>query len=104
MSLKLKPGVKIQGLHPEMILAAQVASDIYTCYGVDCWLTSALDGKHGRGSLHFKGYAIDIRTRNLEVRQRQPVADEIKRALGAEFDVVFERRKFHIHIEFDPKV
>ena len=62
-------------------------------------VTSARDGKHMKGSKHYTGEAIDIRTRDMV--DEIGTAQVIKRYLGKDYDVIFE--KDHIHIEYDPK-
>ncbi len=62
-------------------------------------ITSAKDGLHMKGSLHYKGLAIDIRVFDME--NPMLVLEAIKKALGVNYDVIFEID--HIHIEFDPK-
>jgi len=100
--LKIKPGVKLQGLQPEMLIAVVVCRDICGHFGVDAVITSARDGIHGKGSRHRIGMAIDLRIRDLKTDQPQDVTRKIGEALGEEFDVVLEMEKHHIHIEFDP--
>lgn len=72
------------------------------CYGqYDCVITSANDSKHGPNSLHYKGQALDLRTRHLNGQGLQSVYHKLKESLGEQFDVVLEAD--HIHIEFDVK-
>lgn len=59
------------------------------------------DGVHKSGSLHYKGLAIDVRTRDLTSAQITALVARLKAVLGSKFDVVLE--KDHIHIEYDPK-
>ena len=67
-----------------------------------CVITSASDGKHGPNSLHYKGKALDLRTKNLRPEQVHPVYVALNEALSpGGFDVVLETD--HIHVEFDPK-
>lgn len=99
--LKLKPGVRIIGLRPEIMLAVQVAASVYDKFGYDCVITSGTDGSHSRGSLHYAGQAVDLRTWIVNVEHRRPIRDEIAAALGGDFDVVLESN--HIHVEYQPK-
>jgi len=101
MSLAIKPGVSIQGLRPEMVLALVVCAGVYAERGRVCTLTSGLEGAHSRASLHYTGSAVDLRTRDLTPTDVGEVAGELADRLGIDFDVVVERT--HIHVEFQPK-
>lgn len=102
MPKRIKKGVSIRGLHPQMLVAWDAVEEVYDEYNVDAVLTSAVDGTHSLGSLHYVGYAIDTRTRDFPTQaQKQEARDKIAEILGAEFDVVLEAN--HIHIEFQPK-
>lgn len=95
----IKNGVDLRGLTPQMAIAYTIAC---RCYGqYDCVITSASDGKHGPNSLHYKGQALDLRTRHINGQGLQLVVDKLREALGAQYDVVLESD--HIHVEFDPK-
>lgn len=99
--LILKKGVDLTGLKPEMLVGLQVVASVFAEIGADCVVTSALDGKHSRASLHYAGQALDFRTRHLGPNVAKGVAQGCKKALGDQFDVVLE--KTHIHVEFQPK-
>lgn len=97
--MKLKDGVKLEGVQWQMFKAAIVAEAVFAKYGSELVITSACDGKHSRNSLHYKGLALDLRTWHVSGREQQ-VATELQRALGDEYDVVAESD--HIHLEWDP--
>jgi len=100
--MKIKPGVRVFGLRPEMVLALVICESIYRKHGVEVVITAGIEGKHKRGSFHYAGAAADIRIWNLpETVQPVSVRNEIADALGPDFDVVLESD--HIHVEFDPK-
>ena len=100
--MRVKEGVKIAGLRPEILLAIQVADLVYLkITGEEVWITEITGGTHGRGSLHYVGQAIDIRTRGLSKETIANIALEIRERLGENYDVVIESN--HIHIEFQPK-
>ena len=96
--MKLKPGVRLHGLKPEILFALTVLDRLWPTEMV---VTSLIDGAHGRGSLHYVGQAADIRVRDLEPEEIAAVVREAKAALGADFDVVLEPS--HLHVEFQPK-
>lgn len=100
--VRIKTGVKVNGIQSEMILGTIVASKVYEKYGYDFIITEVTGGKHGRGSLHYVGLAMDIRTRHISSEAEIGIiANEIRESLGKQYDVVVE--KTHIHIEFQPK-
>jgi hypothetical protein len=100
--IKIKEGVSILSLDNKLVLALIVADQVYHAYGCnECVLTSACDGKHGEHSLHYKGLAIDLRTRNVDPEMLMKIVNTLIINLGEEFDVILEND--HIHIEFDPK-
>ncbi len=111
MALRVKEGVSIRGLQPQMFHAWNVAGEVYDeVSNADCILTAGVDGKHGHGSLHYVGFAIDLRIRNLDggdgitastMRRAGVVKEHLKERLGPEYDVVLESN--HFHIEFQPK-
>lgn len=103
--MKLKPGVKLGGLVPQMALGAMVVAEVYYGHSASCTITSANDSKHGERSLHFQGRALDFRTKDFAGDKHQLLA-ELKEALGENFDVVLEalgEANEHVHVEYDPK-
>ena len=111
MALLIKSGPRgasSAGLRPEMLVALQVADGLYREHGIDCVVTSGTEGKHRRGSLHYTGLALDLRTWNLPAHVDViTVAADLARNLGDDFDVVPEKigqRGEHLHVEFHPDV
>jgi hypothetical protein len=95
--IKLKAGVVITGIKPEISLAIAIAKSVYdSCDEPSMTITSVIDGKHRKDSLHYKGLAIDLR---LPISPMS-VMDKLRVALGNSYDVILE--KDHIHIEYDP--
>ncbi len=103
--MKLKPGVRLTDLSPQMVLAAIVVNDLYKKRGLECVVTSANDSKHMVNSKHYKGNALDFRTHyrelnNLEIGLR----DEIRECLGSEYVVLLEgvgTPNEHMHIQYN---
>ena len=99
--MKLKEGIKVNGIKTELLLGLIIADKIYGNYSHDLVVTEITGGKHGIGSLHYSGNAADLRTYYFTNTEVQLVAKDLKDALGENYDVVVE--KTHIHIEFQPK-
>ena len=97
--MKLKEGVLIGGIKPEIVLAAIVIEPLFEKYGVEMVATSCMDGKHSRNSKHYLGYAIDLRSRDLSSKDQQLLLIDIRAALTAEFYIDLE--KDHYHLQFN---
>ena len=98
--MRLKYGVSVAGVRPEIVLAMQVAESVLRELGEELVVTSCLDGQHGRNSLHYVGLAFDLRTRDLKVDPSEVTA-RLREALGPQFDIVLEPT--HIHVECQPE-
>ena len=101
MTIQLKEGVKCAGMRPEMMLGILVALGVYQELGYIMTITSIVDGKHSRTSLHYAGAAVDLRTRHMTEAHKAQAASLIASRLTEDFDVVLEET--HIHMEFQPK-
>ena len=100
----LKKSVKIKGIKPECVLGIMFAESIWrTSLSTkdEMVITSITDGKHMNDSLHYEGYAFDVRTNFLTNAQKSIFFDALRNHMDYEFDIVME--KTHIHIEYDPK-
>jgi hypothetical protein len=76
----------------------EAASQVYEDTPQRLVITSAADGRHMDGSLHYEGKALDPRIWHLP--NPSGAAGELQRRLGADYDVVYEGT--HIHAEHDP--
>jgi hypothetical protein len=103
--LKIKLGVQ-----PPIVRilcgVANVAATV-TCVS-DVVITSANDGTHKDGSLHYKSAALDVRTKNFpDEPTKQSFLTALRQELGeADFDFVYEDPggvNQHVHIEYDPR-
>ena len=93
--------VKVQGIRPELLLALQIADNVYKMHEEELVITSLADGFHTITSLHFTGCAADLRTRYFDANEKHEVVKELKDRLTNDYDVVLERD--HIHLEYQPK-
>lgn len=105
--MRLKRGVKLHKLSPQMALATQVVASVFADFGVPCVMTSANDSQHSPNSKHYEGNAGDYRTKYQELNGKEwALAAEVKDRLGPDFDVVMEAigtDNEHLHVEYDPK-
>ena len=99
--LSLKPGVSISRIQPQMVLGLISINSIFEVHGCDLVLTSVCDGRHKIDSRHYSGNAVDLRIWSIGGSDVEHLVSSIRRALGADFDVVLEVD--HIHVEYDPK-
>jgi hypothetical protein len=95
----VKPHVILRGLNEKMLPVFRKAPNIWRKYGKNLVITSGLDGKHCKGSRHYAGLALDLRSLNLKRNARAQVRNELAVALGHEFRVLMEDD--HIHVEYD---
>ncbi len=109
----IKKGVSLIGLQPVMGIVIAEGRAVYAAHGYAFVITSGLEGTHSRGSLHFVGLAVDFRVNstqpdwpggvwNIPLKERQQIRNEIRAAVGAQWDIVLKPN--HIHNEFQPKV
>ena len=99
----IKRGVILRGLQLQMRHVLITCQEVLDRYKKKFWVTSGLDGVHSAGSLHYYGFAIDIRIYHLGKWTNQ-VFQEIKERLRKQskyYDVILH--KTHIHIEYDIK-
>jgi hypothetical protein len=80
-------------------------------------ITSACDGKHSEHSLHYVGFAFDVRVKDypenhssfqgvMIMDTAESWEERLKQELGEDYDVVLhgEGNNRHIHIEYDPRI
>lgn len=87
-------------MHPEVVARKGDIISVFNNRGYLCVVTSARDGEHMEGSLHYEGRAIDLRHRQMPDGAKRLICDELIATLGSDWDVVLEDT--HIHIEYDP--
>lgn len=98
----IKPGVDLVGLDLAVMgPVIREAKEVYKELGIIPVITSAMDGEHSPRSLHYKGRALDWRTRDMTPEQRALLRSDLGARLGPQYDCVLEDT--HLHCEFDPK-
>ena len=99
--MKIKEGVILNGLKIEMRPVLIEAETIWKRAGEELVITGGLDGTHSAGSLHYYGFALDLRTRYFSTDVAKTVYGALRASLDDDFDVILH--KSHIHVEYDPK-
>ncbi len=104
--MRLKPGARIFGLRPEMVIALMVAEQVCQSQGYEVVITAGINGQHRRASYHYSGNGVDIRIENPRDPSKflpdpEKAAMEIQERLGRDYNVILEHD--HIHIHFSPK-
>lgn len=103
--IKLKPGVSIKGIRPEMFWPIQVAGDVYRTYGAEAVVTSGTeaDAPHALVSRHWAGAALDFRVHDVGSEYWEALRKRMEEACGKDFKVVLERSTGtapHLHVSF----
>ena len=107
--MRVKAGVRLLGLKPEVWAIILAATPIWVSYGVPAvTITSAIDGIHKRASEHYAGLALDLRIHELKGLgvDVAKVARQLQEALGEDFDVIHESVGLpneHLHCQYNPK-
>jgi len=101
-----KLGVDISKAKDPIRGKRKLIDDIYKKHGeADAVITSVTGGDHRPDSFHYVGLAEDYRG-PLQRAKFQNILDDIKRALGVNYDVIANTqigRYGYIHIEYDKK-
>lgn len=95
--------VNVWGLQLEMQPVLREAAALWKQHGQTLVITSARDGMHSAGSLHYYGYAVDLRTRYFSDAIKAKVVDLLRGRLAQHsdhYDVV--PHSTHLHVEYDP--
>ena len=94
-------GVRALGIKPELLLALIIVDGVFQKNGYEVVITSLMDGKHSRTSLHYAGCAADVRSKTIPVEDHQKLATQCRGALGKDYDFIVESN--HFHLESQPK-
>lgn len=99
--MQIKDGVIMTGIQLEMRKVLITANKLWKEFGEELVITAALDGTHSAGSLHYYGYAVDLRSRYFSEDDKQAIAARLQSELGSDYDVIVHSS--HIHVEYDPE-
>jgi len=94
----LKPGVRIRGTQPEILLGLQIIEPLFVARAVVLVVTSLNDGEHMPASLHYLGLAADLRSRELTRDQQRELVREARQRLGECYELILEPSHFHVEL------
>jgi len=101
--LKVKPTVRPRSL---FIAAACINVAIDKKLDFDVVITSGNDSKHMQNSMHYKGDALDIRSRTFgSSEEKHQFIEDVLERLGHSFQGILEdegKDNEHFHFEYDP--
>lgn len=105
--MQIKPGVRLHGICPEIVLALFIVSEIINRVSEkSARITSGIEGGHSRASLHYTGDAVDIGSKEFSIEIKNEILAQCRAALGDDYDMILEsvgQTQEHFHLEFQPK-
>lgn len=105
--IRLKDSVNLNTIKPELIIGIMVLYSVMHEFNIEMVITSAADSKHSENSLHYQGYAVDIRSKHIPSRSRKfEILAIAKNLMDKQFDIILESEgedNEHYHLEYDPK-
>lgn len=104
VALAVKPGTTLS-TRPEVQHIRQIIERVWGHRGLTATITSGMDGEHMQNSKHYEGLAEDYRTHDLPPELKYAMFNEVRMALGTDYQVIFEyenQPNEHLHVEYDP--
>lgn len=101
----IKDGVSVADIKVELLDGLLALAVVFHLAEQLLVITALRDGTHKPLSLHYRGYAADLRARHIPKDRLEPLLEKMKVALGPKFQVLLEYDKDgvpHYHAEFDP--
>lgn len=106
--MKITKSASIQGLKPEMRVVLVEAEKIWKRKNIKdgITITSGTDGIHSAGSLHYYGYALDLRTRYFKKEEALEISIELRNILKNKYSPFYGvyYHKTHIHTQYIPEI
>lgn len=102
IKVRMLKGVSLCGVRPEVLAALPIIHwAAYALGAKEVVITSARDGVHSQGSLHYAGQAIDHDVVGWDAVDMKRWADLVRENISAEYDCIDEPT--HLHLEWQPK-
>src|SRR3990167_8066735 len=95
------------GVTPRLLIIFAGVSNVARELPWDVTITAGTDGKHMKGSKHYSGEALDIRSKNFPTkRSKQDFVSAVLLRLGPGYEMFLEQEgkpNEHFHCEWDPR-
>jgi|SRR5678815_196600 len=91
---------------PKNLVIAAACANVADDMQITSFITVGSNGKHMKGSKHYTGDALDIRSKHLEIPIKMLYLARVLDRLGKGYEGFLEDRDTeneHFHIEYDPK-
>jgi hypothetical protein len=99
--LKIKPGVQLAGIKPEMCVVLDIVPTVFARHGYDCWLTCAVEPREE--GKHPYGQALDFdSSTNIPESVGREIQTMTKAFLGPGFGVIWHGPRWHLHVQCPP--
>ena len=99
--MRVKQGVRLENIDWNRLWPIFVhAKTIWRSHGQELVITSGTEGTHSKNSLHYRGLALDLRTRYFTEDEKHRVYLDLQRHLDYKYRVFKEPT--HIHVEYRP--
>ncbi len=105
MRIEVKEGVVFRELNDQLFDVCSAAHAVWLRRAAIPTITSAFEGKHMAGSLHYKHLAWDLRARSIpDPKTAVEELREILNSVSDDYDIIFfdNVKGPRIHIEFQP--
>ncbi len=107
MLISLKPGTRLGDLRPQLVMGVLIVWSHYNQFETDVIITSSDDRVHSWRSDHYKGDALDIRSKNLPLPDTAKIefAAKLGQSLGPDFILKLEflgEAEEHFHLAWKP--
>lgn len=103
MAIEFLPSVNLK-VTPQILAALKLMESIWARYGYILVVTSANDLTHSPGSLHYKGEAVDLRSKGLPLNVKDAILNDLQRTFptSQNWYAILEQRggdNEHYHVQ-----
>jgi len=93
-------------VRPKNLVIAAACANVAEIMNITTTITVGNNGKHMKGSKHYDGNALDIRSKDMKPEIKYSFLAKVMTRLGIGYEGFIEDEgtaNEHFHIEYDPK-